>query len=406
MLAVPSFTPATTGIPAAQPERRRRGRAQRPERATRTAEPPRSSTPARRPPSRSPAANAVSWPCNDVAASPDSHSPSASQADSSQRRPIDGAGSCARQPRHRRQQPEPAAAPLRRGPPVLPRDRRAHGLAGSVDRRQRRPLAHPADADARRRRRHRSTARPPRPPPTSRPATAPRARRRRRRAGTPARPSPSSRPSSPIAAAFASVVPRSIPMTAGTRRGRRPVSHARGRPRPPPPRGARTSAASRSRARPRPPSNDGADGATTGRARNARRLVEVAGQPRLRLVVPVRRPGHAPVVVADVAQARRRLRPAGAVVPQAGRRLERVVGQQPPAVGGHEVHGVEEELEHRLADEVVEVDPHPAGLDALAAAGDLALELVRGLEVDARAAGARTGPRTSSRRATGCRTGR
>jgi len=39
-------------------------------------------------------------------------------------------------------------------------------------------------------------------------------------------------------------------------------------------------------------------------------------------------------------------------------------------------------LEHLVADEVVEVDPHPAGLDALAAAGDLALELVAGLEID------------------------
>ena len=40
-------------------------------------------------------------------------------------------------------------------------------------------------------------------------------------------------------------------------------------------------------------------------------------------------------------------------------------------------------LEHCLGDEVVEVHAHPAGLDALAAVGDLALELVGSVEVDA-----------------------
>ena len=50
---------------------------------------------------------------------------------------------------------------------------------------------------------------------------------------------------------------------------------------------------------------------------------------------------------------------------------------------GDQLDGAHDVLEHRIADEVVEADPHPAGLDALAAAGDLALELVRALEVDA-----------------------
>src|SRR4029077_14788761 len=49
---------------------------------------------------------------------------------------------------------------------------------------------------------------------------------------------------------------------------------------------------------------------------------------------------------------------------------------------------VQDEFEDGLRDEVVEVDAHPARLDALAAAVDLALELVRPLDVDAEQAGA------------------
>ena len=64
-------------------------------------------------------------------------------------------------------------------------------------------------------------------------------------------------------------------------------------------------------------------------------------------------------------------------------RVEAVLRQEAPALARHQVDRVEDEGEDRLADEVVEVDPHPAGLDPLAAAGDLALELVRALEVDA-----------------------
>ena len=57
-----------------------------------------------------------------------------------------------------------------------------------------------------------------------------------------------------------------------------------------------------------------------------------------------------------------------AVVPQAGERVEAVVAEQPPALARHEAYGLDDVGEDLLVDEVVEVDPHPAGLDALAAA--------------------------------------
>ena len=57
-----------------------------------------------------------------------------------------------------------------------------------------------------------------------------------------------------------------------------------------------------------------------------------------------------------------------AVPPQPGRRVEAVVRQQPPAVVGDQRDRLDDVVEHGLGDEVVEVDPHPAGLDALAAA--------------------------------------
>src|SRR5712692_5800148 len=86
--------------------------------------------------------------------------------------------------------------------------------------------------------------------------------------------------------------------------------------------------------------------------------------------------------VADVAQAQRWLGRSGAVRPEAAPRIEVVLGQEPPAVSGDEVHRLEDEIEHRLRDEVVEVDPDPPRLDPLAAAIDLALELVRLVQVD------------------------
>ena len=72
-----------------------------------------------------------------------------------------------------------------------------------------------------------------------------------------------------------------------------------------------------------------------------------------------------------------------AVPPAAGERVEEVVTEQPPAVARDEAHGLHDVVGDGVGEEVVEVHPHPAGLDALAAAGDLALELVRALEVDA-----------------------
>ena len=95
-----------------------------------------------------------------------------------------------------------------------------------------------------------------------------------------------------------------------------------------------------------------------------------------------------------------------AVAPLAGVGIEAVVRQQAPALVRDQVDRVEDELELRLRQEVVEVDAHPARLDALAAAHDLALELLAGLDVDAEQAMAVRARRSRSRRATGCRTDR
>ena len=53
------------------------------------------------------------------------------------------------------------------------------------------------------------------------------------------------------------------------------------------------------------------------------------------------------------------------------------------AVARDEGHGGDEVVEHRVGEEVVEVDPHPTGLDPLASRGDLAREAVGLVEVDA-----------------------
>ena len=63
-------------------------------------------------------------------------------------------------------------------------------------------------------------------------------------------------------------------------------------------------------------------------------------------------------------------------------RVEGVVGQQSPALVCDEGHRLDDVAEDGLADEVVEVDPDPAGLDALAPRSDLALELVAAFQVD------------------------
>src|SRR4029453_10548618 len=99
--------------------------------------------------------------------------------------------------------------------------------------------------------------------------------------------------------------------------------------------------------------------------------------------MPVRVVAHAARVVADVSQAEGRFDDACSMMPEPGVGIEAVARQQPPAVSSNEVDRVEDVGEDSLADEIVEVDPDPTRFDALAAARDLSLELVRCLEVDA-----------------------
>ena len=70
------------------------------------------------------------------------------------------------------------------------------------------------------------------------------------------------------------------------------------------------------------------------------------------------------------------------VPPESALRIEGVLGEQPPSVFGNQVHRLEDEVEHPLVDEIVEVDPYPAGLDPFAPAGDLPLESMRAHDVD------------------------
>ena len=332
MLAVPSLTPTITGIPAAGPAPRPRCRPQLAQRRARTARAAGTPTAARRrpaasprpTPSRAPGASAPPRPTATGRARPTPRA--ATRPGSTDVRVL------ARQPRHRRQQPEPARPPP--SSPVLPRDRRPDGLA-----RPRRPR--PASAPARpRRSRATSSSRTPSIDRTA--ATRPRAHQSAgdllrapvgaevHRVAPPAR-GPAARPSSPIAAAFASVVPRSMPMTAGDAGRAAQARAAVGRRRhllgePEPAQrlevGAHLAVVERRLRR-------HLDG---GRASSVARLLEVARQARLRLAVAVRRPRPS---------ARRRSgcragsrggsgRPARwRHRPVAG--LERVVGQEPPA---------------------------------------------------------------------------
>ncbi len=314
------------------------------------------------------------------------------------------AGLLARQPRHLRQQPEPAGPPAvgRRSCQVIAgRPARASAsttasvgpwptpqIASDLEPGQRLDRPHGRDATAR-------------PPVAGILLRAP-VGAEVRRVAPPAR-GPAGVPSSPTSAAFASVVPRSSPMTAwgrGTSRSGR-ARLGRRRVRPP---GAGTSAASSKSGPTASASNDGSRRARAAAARAAR--APRRGSP------PAATPARGGGATARPSARRRSGRRAGASggsgrparwrhSPVAG--LEGVVaGAAASPSRRHEVDRVEDELEHRLADEVVEVDPDPAGLDALAAAGDLALELVRGLEVDpeqavavrarARAAAARLDP--------------
>ena len=76
-----------------------------------------------------------------------------------------------------------------------------------------------------------------------------------------------------------------------------------------------------------------------------------------------------------------------------------ILGKQFPAVLGEEVDGVDEVLGDGVGDEVVEAHPGPARLDSFASLGDLVLELVRPLDIDAEEAVAvRAGARATSAR--------
>ena len=74
-------------------------------------------------------------------------------------------------------------------------------------------------------------------------------------------------------------------------------------------------------------------------------------------------------VVGDLAQPQRRCDRTEPVPLQGLCAVEAVVGEQPPAGVGHQADGLDEVAADRLGDEVVGVDPNPAGLGALAARG-------------------------------------
>jgi hypothetical protein len=68
--------------------------------------------------------------------------------------------------------------------------------------------------------------------------------------------------------------------------------------------------------------------------------------------------------------------------PQAGVRVEPVVRQQPVAVGGDQLDRRGDVAGRGLRDEVVEVDPGPAGFDPVAAVADLLAQGVRADRAD------------------------
>ncbi|HEY6794836.1 MAG TPA: hypothetical protein VI248_09145 [Kineosporiaceae bacterium] len=87
-------------------------------------------------------------------------------------------------------------------------------------------------------------------------------------------------------------------------------------------------------------------------------------------------------VVAQVRQADRGAAVVGVVAPQAALRIEAVVAEQAPAVGGEQVDGIDEVVGDGVGEEVVEVDPHPAGFEAAAAGADGVLEAAGAVGVD------------------------
>src|SRR5262249_4557974 len=120
-----------------------------------------------------------------------------------------------------------------------------------------------------------------------------------------------------------------------------------------------------------------------GRRDDLLRFLEVARQRPLGLGRVPRAVFHLARAIRDIGEAHRALRRRGAMAPLAAVWLEPVMRQEAPAVVGDEVNRVDQELKLRLAEEVVEVDAHPARLDAFTPAHDLALEFLAGLDVDA-----------------------
>ena len=70
------------------------------------------------------------------------------------------------------------------------------------------------------------------------------------------------------------------------------------------------------------------------------------------------------------------------MTPEGGIGFESIVGQKSPAVLGNQVHRLDDVLELVFVDEVVEVDPDPAGLDHLATLADLHFDEIAGVGID------------------------
>ena len=90
------------------------------------------------------------------------------------------------------------------------------------------------------------------------------------------------------------------------------------------------------------------------------------------------RVGHRPVrAVGHFRQPQRRPRAAASMAPQAGARVETVVGQQPVPLRGQQVDRIRDVAGGGGGDEVIEVDARPAGLDPLAAVTDFLTQRMR-----------------------------
>ena len=85
-------------------------------------------------------------------------------------------------------------------------------------------------------------------------------------------------------------------------------------------------------------------------------------------------------------ESQRGLDRARTVVPQPRIWIKGIVRQQLPAVFSHHGYRLHDVLKNSLANEVVEVDAHPTGLDPLAPVFDLAFKLVRLLNINSQQA--------------------